>query len=83
MRHVRAAMARIAGMFTRHGADDDLRAELLSHLEMEPAEYIRRGMSPEVARRKALVASGGLTIAAEAVREQRGVPWLEHLAPND
>ena len=36
-------------------------------LEMETAENIRRGMDPDAARRKALLASGGLTAAAEAV----------------
>lgn len=80
MSRLRAAMARLMGMLTRGTNDDDLRAELQSHLEMETAEYVRRGMSPDAARRKALVASGGLTLAAEAVRAQRGVPWLENLA---
>src|SRR5712692_8822592 len=80
MRHVRAALARIAGIFTGHRADDDLRDELQSHLDMETAEYIRRGMHPDAARRQALLASGGLTLAAEAVRAQRGLPWLESVA---
>ena len=79
MRHIRSALARIAGVFGGHAADDDLRDELRSHLEMETAEYIRRGMQPEEARRQALLASGGLTLAAEAVRDQRGLPWLESI----
>ena len=37
-------------------------------------------MTPAEARRKALLASGGMTQAAEAVRDQRGLPWLESLA---
>ena len=77
MRHIRAALARLAGVFGKYGADDDLRDELHTHLEMETAEYIRRGMRPEEARRQALLTSGGLTLAAEAVRDQRGLPWLE------
>ena len=80
MRHLRAALARIAGFFTGHRADDDLRDELQAHLEMETAENIRRGMHPDEARRQALLASGGLTQAAEAVRDQRGLPWLESIA---
>ncbi|HLB09553.1 MAG TPA: ABC transporter permease, partial [Gemmatimonadaceae bacterium] len=80
MRHIRAALARLAGVFTKHRSDDDLRNELQSHLEMETAEYIRRGMAPDDARRKALLASGGLTVAAESVRAQRGLPWLESIA---
>jgi predicted permease len=79
MRHLRSALARILGVFNKDSADDDLRAEFESHLEMETAEYIRRGMSPDEARRTALMASGGLSQAAEAVREQRGLPWLESL----
>ena len=80
MRYVRAALARIAGVFTKDRADDELRDELQAHLEMETAEYIRRGMAPDEARRKALLASGGLTSAAEAVRDQRGLPWVESVA---
>src|SRR5215470_1428781 len=80
MRHVRAALARVAGMFGRQRSDDELKEELQSHLEMETAEYIRRGMAPEAARRQALLASGGLTQAAEAVRDRRGLPWLESIA---
>jgi predicted permease len=80
MRQLRAALARIAGMFTGPQADDDLRDELQAHLEMEIAENIRRGMHPDAARRHAMLAAGGLTLAAEAVRDQRGVPWLESIA---
>ncbi len=80
MRQVRAALARLAGVFTGHRADEELREELQAHLEMATAENIRRGMPPDEARRQALLASGGLTQAAEAVRDQRGLPWLESLA---
>ena len=77
---VRAVLARLAGVFaTRSSRDDDLRDEMEAHLEMETAEYVRRGMSPEAARRKALMSAGGLTQAAEAVRDQRGLPWLESI----
>src|SRR5205809_1060810 len=77
MRQIRGALARIAGVFTGHRSDDDLHEELQAHLEMEIAENIRRGMHPDAARRKALLASGGLTVAAESVRAQRGLPWVE------
>jgi putative ABC transport system permease protein len=80
VRHVRGALSRISGIFTGHRADDELRAELQAHLDMETAENIRRGMDPEEARRRALLASGGLVQAAEAVRDQRGLPWVESIA---
>ena len=79
MRHLRAFLARIAGVFTGHRADPDLREELQSHLDMETAEFIRRGLDPDEARRRALLASGGVTQGAEAVRDQRGLPWVESL----
>ena len=79
MSYVRSALARIAGVFTGHSADNDLRAELEAHLEMETAENIRRGMAPEEARRQALLASGGLSVAADAVHDQRGLPWVESI----
>jgi putative ABC transport system permease protein len=80
VKQLRSALARVAGIFTRHRADDELREEFESHLDMETAEYIRRGMAPDEARRRALLSSGGLAQAAEAVRGQRGLPWLESLA---
>jgi predicted permease len=80
MKHLRAALARLRGLFARPQMDDELREELEAHLEMETAEYVRRGMSYEAARRKALLASGGMVQAAEAVRDQRGLPWVEGIA---
>lgn len=76
---LRMAFSRLRGLLTRDrsGADDDLRAELESHLELETAENIRRGMSPSEARRQARIAADGLTQAAEAVRDQRGIPFVE------
>jgi putative ABC transport system permease protein len=79
MRQLRAALARIVGVFAKDRADRDLRAELQSHIDMETAEYIRRGMNPDEARRQAHLAAGGVTQAVEAVRDQRGLPWLESI----
>jgi predicted permease len=80
MSYLRILMARVAGLFAHRAADDDLRAEFEAHLEMQVAENERRGMSPSDARRTALAAAGGLTAAAESVREQRGLPLIETLA---
>jgi predicted permease len=79
MRQIRAALARLAGVFGKPGADEDLRDELQTHVDMATAENVRRGMQPDEARRQALLESGGLTLAAEAVRDQRGLPWLENV----
>jgi predicted permease len=79
MSTLRRALARLAGLFTGHREDDDLREELEAHLEMETAEYVRRGMQPAEARRRARLASGGLAVAADAIRDQRGLPWIESI----
>src|SRR5689334_1320899 len=79
MRYLRSALARVFGLFTSRPGDDDLRDELEAHLEMATAENIRRGMKPEDARRQALLAAGGMTQAAESVRAQRGIPWVESI----
>ena len=78
MTYLSVALARLRGLFAGRRADEDLRAELASHVELETAELIRRGLDPETARRQARLASGGLTQAAERVREQRGLPWIEN-----
>ena len=80
MKYLRTAISRIGGFFAGPKADDDVRDEMQAHLEMETSENVRRGMSPDEARRVALLSSGGLTQAAEAVRDQRGLPLVESLA---
>ena len=82
MRQLRALLARfiVAVREWRGGtADAELREELEAHLEMETAENVRRGMDPGEARRQALLAAGGLTVASELVRERRGLPWAEEI----
>jgi predicted permease len=81
MKSIRRVLARIGAVVRGHrSADEDLRAEMAAHLDMEIAENVRRGMRPDEARRRAMLASGGLTRAAESVREQRGLPTIESVA---
>ena len=81
MSSLRRVLNRMTALFRGEdrAIDDDVRAEMEAHLAMEIDENIRRGMEPAEARRRALLASGGLTQAAERVREQRGLPWLESI----
>jgi putative ABC transport system permease protein len=77
MRSIRVLLRRVAGLVTGRRRDAELQEELASHLEMHAAENVRRGMSADDAQRQARIASGGLTIAAESVRERRSLPWAE------
>ena len=61
-------------------ADDEMREEMAAHLAMHIDENLRRGMTPNQARREALLAAGGMTVASESAREQRGIPLVESLA---
>ena len=49
MKYIRAALARIVGIFTKNRADDEVREELQAHLEMETAENAPRSAGPEMA----------------------------------
>src|SRR4051812_22240387 len=81
MKSIRRVLARAAAMIRGHErADYDVRAEMETHLQMEIEEHVRRGMSPEEARRRATLSSGGITQAAERVRETRGLPSIESVA---
>ena len=51
MSTMRRVVARVRG-FLRRERSDDLHEELQAHLDMEIAEYVRRGMTPAEARRR-------------------------------
>src|ERR1700760_3251372 len=79
MATTREAFYRILSFFHKQQRDSDLDAELQSHIELAVEENIRKGMSPEEARRRALVRMGGVQQAREQQREARGLPWLDIL----
>lgn len=66
----------------RQGAalDAELDEEMRVHVELEAEELVRSGLTPEEARRRALVAFGGIERYREAHRDARGTRWLEDLA---
>jgi putative ABC transport system permease protein len=62
-----AALRRIANLFRRNSVDREIDAELQSHIELRIEDNIARGMSPEEARRDALVRFGNPTSTRERV----------------
>lgn len=68
---------RITALFRRHRLENDLDAELHTHLEMAVELNLRKGMSPADARREALRSFGGVEQAKELYRDQRGLPMIE------
>ena len=80
MRHLlREAVNRVRAFLREDLLDQELDEEMASHLEMAVEENMRRGLSPEEARRQALVRFGGVQQARELHRESRGLPWLDVL----
>src|ERR1700689_236172 len=60
-------------------AQDEFEEELESHVPMHPDEGVRAGLSSNEARRRALVRLGGAEQTRQAIRERRGLPWVDSL----
>src|SRR2546426_969897 len=73
----RVFIHRLAALFRRRHLEDDLDAELRSHLEMAAELNLRKGMTTEDARREALRGFGGIEQIKEIYRDQRGLPIIE------
>jgi putative ABC transport system permease protein len=67
---------RVVGALSGRRTDHDLQRELAGHLALAEDELRRKGHAPGDAARLARAAAGGRIQALEALREQRGVPWL-------
>ncbi len=74
---LREAFNRVQSFFHWQQRDSDLDAEFRSHIDLAIEENISHGMSPNEARRRALVRFGGIQQAKEHQREARGLPWLD------
>ena len=79
MRKLRALWIRLCGLIGARRDEDDFAAELESHVAMHTEDGIRAGLSPEEARRQALIRLGGEEQTRQAYRERRTLPWLENL----
>jgi predicted permease len=66
----------MAGLLNISRADADFSAELESHIEIQIDDGIRSGLSPEEARRRALLQLGGVEQVRQAQRDLRTVTWL-------
>jgi putative ABC transport system permease protein len=77
MRTVRYVFGRLVTLVGRRHREGEFSAELESHIDMHTAENIRAGLSPDEARRRALVALGGVEHTRERYRDASGLAWLE------
>ena len=70
---------RLRSFFRPNQVDQEMKAELREHLEQQIAENISRGMSPQEARRSAMLSLGGITQFEQQCRDARGGNLLQDL----
>ncbi len=80
MAHLREWILRLLSVWRPRRDDRDLEDELRSRLLIAADAKVRAGDQPAaVARRSAALRAGALGPSLDAVRDQRGLPWLEQL----
>ena len=72
MKRLREWMVRFGGLLNKQRKDWELDEEIESHLQMHIEDNVRLGMTPEEARRQALIKLGGIESTKESYRDQRG-----------
>jgi predicted permease len=78
-RVLRALWFRLRGLMDPERMERDFAIELESHLELHIEDGLRAGLSPDDARRQALIKLGGMEQTKISYRERRGLPFVETL----
>lgn len=77
---LRRAGRRLRALLRRETVDREMDEEMRHHVELETQDLVRaHGLAPDEARRRAMIAFGGLTRHVEAHRDARGIGWMERL----
>jgi len=79
MRSLFAFLKRLADFFNKNRRELELAAEMDLHLQLHIEDNLRAGMTPQEARRQALLKLGGLEQTKQNYRDRRGLPLLETL----
>jgi macrolide transport system ATP-binding/permease protein len=79
MKRLRTWILRLAGLFRAEQHEHELTAEIESHLQMHIDDMVRSGMTPDAARREAILKLGGLESTRQACREGGTLPSIESL----
>jgi predicted permease len=74
-------LRKLRALWTRlvRARKDEIDAEIESHVAMHTEDGVRAGLSPEEARRQALIRLGGAEQTRQAWRERNTLPWVESL----
>jgi putative ABC transport system permease protein len=78
MSWLEGSRARLRLLFNRNGAESRMTKEIGFHIDMEAERLVReQGLDPNEARRRALVAFGGVERHKEELRDGRGRAWFD------
>jgi hypothetical protein len=80
IRALRRTWNRLLGSFSGQRHERDLAEELDAHIRLLAEEYIRRGLTPDEAQRRARLQFGSVESTKESYRDQRGLPALDAIA---
>jgi putative ABC transport system permease protein len=80
MKQLRVFIGRLIGWFRRDRREQELNQEFESNLQLHIDDNVRAGMSPDEARRLAMIKFGGLEATRESVRDKERFLWIEHAA---
>jgi putative ABC transport system permease protein len=78
-RHLRIIALRLRSLWRGGELDRELDDELRDHVDRQVEANIAAGMTPEVARRSALLAIGGVERRKDEMRDARGISVVENL----
>jgi putative ABC transport system permease protein len=79
MKALRRFFLRLTAPVARGRDERRLRDEIEEHLALQTAENIQCGMSPDEARRQAVLKFGAVEAIKEDYRDRQGLPFLDHL----
>lgn len=82
MKALRALLVRLRRLFTPRRIERELADEIECHLALHIEDNLRLGMTPEEARRRALVKLGGLDRTFEEYRDRSAFRWISEFHRN-
>jgi predicted permease len=79
MKKLRRFLHRLTSWMRTRPDEDRLRAEIAEHLAFQIEDNLRAGLSPDEARRRAVLKFGAVEAIKEEYRDRRGLPFVEAL----
>jgi putative ABC transport system permease protein len=80
MKRIRRMIRQVRAILSGNRADAEMERELASHLLLLEDELMRKGATPDEARRQARIRLGGVEQVRIMHRHERGLPFVQSLA---